>query len=53
MFMKNTYYTNSILFNKNTHVMTARPSYCTVKAKFCPMLVETPNTGGVIDPKTY
>ena len=30
-----------------------RSSNCRVTAKFCPMLVETPYFGGVINPKTY
>ena len=32
---------------------TARSSNCSVTAKVCPMLVETPYSGGVINPKTY
>ena len=31
--------------------MTARSSNCSVSAKFCPMLVEMPYSGGVFNPK--
>ena len=48
------------LFHTNVHVikkmkkfLTARSSNCSVSAKFLPMLVETPYSGGAINPKTY
>ena len=44
-------------FHKNIHViiffLTTRFSNCSVSAKFCPMLVETHNSWGVINRKTY
>ena len=38
---------------KEKKLLTATSSNCIVSAKFCPMLVETPYSGGVINPKTF
>ena len=36
---------------KREECLTARSSNCCVSAKLCPLLVETPYSGGVINPK--
>ena len=57
--LKHAFDTNSRCFPKNMQVikrkklLTARSSNCSVSAKFCPILVETPYSGGVINTKTY
>ena len=38
---------------KNMKFVTARSLNCSFMAKFGPMLVETPNSGAIINPKTY
>ena len=49
--MNNAFITIKDFFHKN--FVTKSSSNCRVTAKFCPMLVETPYSGGVINPKTY
>ena len=59
-FMKNTFAPNSRMFSqkyahdkKERNFCTARSSNFIILAKFCPMLVATPYSGRVINPKTY
>ena len=53
-FMKNPFDTYSRFFHKNIHVivffLTASFFNCSVLTKFCPMCVEMPYYGGVINP---
>ena len=56
--MKKAFYTNIIFFfsqkyayNRKNEFVTIRSSNCSVKVKFCPMLVENSYFGGVINPK--
>ena len=49
--MNNAFITIKDFFHKK--FVTKSSSNCRVTAKFCPMLVETPYSGGVNNPKTY
>ena len=43
----------NMLVIKKMKFLTARSSKCSVLANLFPMLVKTPYSGGVINPKTY
>ena len=50
----NTSATDSFIeLKKNKNFLTARSLNCSILAKFCPMLVQTPYSLGVVIPKTY